>query len=164
MCGHNVFKGELLAAWFWKQDTGNTSQCVLFPVQPCEARRTCHTWGQACTPGPNDQPHHDILWEQPPSMQLAGPTEEGSPLIPWAWPICTGHPFGALDSYNPACTDFLGGSVALDWPFPSVPSLSLAITRLRTGSTSWAWCQSSRIIQATCWLSWTVSKMCRSQL
>ena len=32
----------------------------------------------------------------------------------------------------------LGASVALDWLFPSIPSLSLEITRLRMGSPSWA--------------------------
>ena len=58
----------------------------------------------------------------------------------------------------------LGGYVALDWPFPSIPSCSLVMTRLRTGSASWAWCQYSKVIQATCWLSWTASSMCRSQL
>ena len=51
----------------------------------------------------------------------------------------------------------LGESVVLDWPFPSIPSLTLAITRLRTGSTSWAWCQSSWVIQVTCLLSWIAS-------
>ena len=64
------FWGELLAAWLWKLDTGNTSLCALLPVQPCETRRTCHAWVLACTPGPNDQPHHGILWEQPPYAQL----------------------------------------------------------------------------------------------
>ena len=140
------FWGEVLAAWLWKQDTGDTFQCAILPGQPCKARRTCHAWGQACAPGPNGQPHHGILWEQSPPVQLAIPTEWGSLLTPWAWPTCTGHPFLAVNGYTPTCTDwFQGGSVVLDWPFPSIPSLSLAMTRFRTGSTSWAWCQSSRV-------------------
>ena len=40
-------------------------------------------------------------------------------------------------SFPPVLTDF-GWSVALDLPFPSVPSLSLVLTILRTGFTSWA--------------------------
>ena len=58
----------------------------------------------------------------------------------------------------------LEGSVALDWAFPSIPSLSLVITRLRTGSTSWAWLQSLRVMLATWLLSWSTSRMCRSLL
>ena len=41
----------------------------------------------------------------------------------------------------------LGEFVALDWPFPSIPAHSLAMTRLRTGSTSWALCQFSEVIR-----------------
>ena len=48
----------------------------------------------------------------------------------------------------------LGESVFLDQSCWSVPSLSLFTIIPKTGSTSWAWCQSSRVIWATCWLSW----------
>ena len=159
------FWGALWAAWLWRQGMGSTSQCVLLPEQPCEPRRTCHAWDQACTPGPNGQPHHGPLWELPFSVQLAGPTEGGSPLIPWAWPACTGYPVWAIEGYA-SCLYWLtlGGSITLIWPFPSVPSCSLAMTRLRTGSACWAWCQSCKVIHMTCWLSWTSSRMCRLQV
>ena len=45
-----------------------------------------------------------------------------------------------------------------------VPSCNLAITRLRIGSTLWAWHQSSAVMQVTCRLSPTMSRMCRLQL
>ena len=72
-------------------------------------------------------------------MQLVKPTEGGSPLIPLVWPVRTGYPFLVYEmvSFLPILIDFRG-SVALDWPYPSISSLSLAITRLRTGSASWA--------------------------
>ena len=58
-----------------------------------------------------------------------------------------------------------GGSINLDSHYPSVPqSHSLEMTRLRVGSSCWAWCQSSKVIQVTCCLSWTASRTCRSQL
>ena len=57
-----------------------------------------------------------------------------------------------------------GGSVNLDCHHPRVPSCSLEMTRLRVGSACWAWCQSSKVIQVTCWLSWTTSRTCRSQM
>ena len=46
-----------------------------------------------------------------------------------------------------------GGSVGLRWHWPRVPSCSLIITRLKTRSASWAWYQSSRVMQVTCGLS-----------
>ena len=52
------FQGVLLAVWLWKLNMGNISLCAPSPEQPCEARRTCHAWDQACIPGPNGQPHH----------------------------------------------------------------------------------------------------------
>ena len=58
----------------------------------------------------------------------------------------------------------LGGSICLDCHCSRVPSCSLEMTKLRVGSTCWAWCQSSNVIQVTCCLSWTASRMCRSQL
>ena len=136
--------------------------CLGIHVRP---RRTYHAWGQACTPGPNVKPHHGILWEQPPFVP-AGKTN---------WKRVSSHSLGWAHLYR---TPFLsskllhsywywltfGGSVVLVWPFPSILSLSLAITRLRTGSTSWAWCQSSKVIQVTCLLSWIASKTCRSQV
>ena len=54
------FREELLAAWPWKLDRGDTSQCAPLPGQPYEARRTCHAWDPACIPGPNGQPHCGI--------------------------------------------------------------------------------------------------------
>ena len=58
----------------------------------------------------------------------------------------------------------LGGSICLDCCLPKVPCHSLEMTKLRVGSTCWAWHQSSKVIQMTCWLSWTVSRMCKLQL
>ena len=58
----------------------------------------------------------------------------------------------------------LGGLVNLDCHHSRVPSQSLEMTRLRAGSTCRPWHQCSKVIQVTCWLSWTVSRMCRLQL
>ena len=106
-CVATMFLRELWAAWLWRQGRGSISQCVLLPEQPWKAWRTCHTWDWACTPGPSGQPHHGILWEQPPSAQLAGPTEGRSPQTPWGWPTCTGYPVWAIDGYTSTCTDWL---------------------------------------------------------
>ena len=57
-----------------------------------------------------------------------------------------------------------GGSVGLSWHMPRVPYCSLLITRLKTGSGHWAWCQSSMVKQVTSRLSSTESTICRLQL
>ena len=57
-----------------------------------------------------------------------------------------------------------GRSIHLDCHCPRVPSCNLEMTKLRVGSACWAWCQSFKVIQVICWLSWIASKMCRSQL
>ena len=111
------FWGGLLAAWLWKQGMGNTSWHTPSPVQPCKTRRTCHTWDLAWAPGPNDQPHHGILWVQPPYVQLEKPTGGGSPLIPLVWPVCTGHPFWVWDGFVLAHIDWLQGVCCLGLAF-----------------------------------------------
>ena len=58
----------------------------------------------------------------------------------------------------------LGGSVNLYGHWPRVPSCILAITLPRKGSASWACCQSLVVMQVTCGLSPTRSRMCRLQL
>ena len=109
MCGHDAFQGGFWLPGFEGKTLGNTSQGALLPGQPCKARRTYHTWGQACIPGPNDQPHHGILLEQPPFVQLAEPTGGGSPLILWAGLICTDTLFEQQIIVLPlVLTDFRG--------------------------------------------------------
>ena len=44
----------------------------------------------------------------------------------------------------------LGGLVSLSRHWPRVLSCILVITRPRTGSTHWAWCQLSKVMQVTC--------------
>ena len=163
MCGNDVFEGSFWLPGF-ESKTWATLPNMLLHLGSHAKPEELVTWDQTCAQGPNDQPHHGILLEQSPSVQLARPTEGGSPQLPWAWPICIGYPFWAANDCTPTYADWFGGSIVLDWPFPSVPSLSLAMTRLRTGSASWAWCQSSSVIQVTCLLSWMASKMCSSQL
>ena len=58
----------------------------------------------------------------------------------------------------------LGGSVCLDCCHPRVLSYTLEITKLSVGSACWAWCESTKVIQVTCWLSFTEPRMCRLQL
>ena len=58
----------------------------------------------------------------------------------------------------------LGGSVSLNGHLPRVPSCILTMTRSRTGSTYWAWCKFFVVVLATCGLSPTRSRTCRSQL
>ena len=57
-----------------------------------------------------------------------------------------------------------GGSVCFDYYHPRVLSHCLVMTKLRVGSICWAWCQSSMVMQVTCWLSCTESRTCRLQL
>ena len=57
----------------------------------------------------------------------------------------------------------LSGSVNLDCHHPRFPSCSLEMTRPSIGSACQTWCQFSKVIQATCWLSLTASRMCRLQ-
>ena len=85
--------GGLFAAWLWKQDMGDISQHAPLPVQPCEAKRTCHAWDPTCVPGPGDQPHHGILLEQSPCRLLVISAEGGSSLILLVWPLCIVYPF-----------------------------------------------------------------------
>ena len=47
-------------------------QCVAWPVQSCEARRSGHTSGLACIPDLNGQCHCGILLEQVPYAEPAG--------------------------------------------------------------------------------------------
>ena len=54
-----------------------TSQCVLRPGQPCEARESDHALGQACALGPNDQFHHGIPLEESSYMQPTEPAGIG---------------------------------------------------------------------------------------
>ena len=142
----------------------STFQYGPSPGQPCKAKRTAHAWNQACAPGLNDKPYHGIPLEQPLCVWLAKATEIESPLIPWVWLICTGYPVSLR--WFCSCRNWLnlGGSVCLDCHHPWVPSCSLEMTRLWVGSTCWAWCQFSKVIQVTCWLSWTTSRTCRSQM
>ena len=109
------FWGGLLAAWLWRLWT---LPKVLFHlgshVRPEEP--ITHEV-QACTPGPNDQPYHGILVEQPPFVQLAEPTG-GSPLILCARLICTGHPLWAANYCAPTGTDWLWGVCCLGLAFP----------------------------------------------
>ena len=142
-----------------------TFQYVPLLGQPCEAKRTGHTWGQTCAPGLDDQPHCGIPLEQPFCVQLAKPAERRSPLIPWIWLFLYRIPWLSkrwFHSHSNWLTS--GGSIFLDCYLPKVPSQSLEMTKHRVGSACWAWCQSSKVIQATCQLSWTASRMCKLQL
>ena len=88
------------------------------------------------------------------------------------WKIVSSDPLGLAFLYRMPCLSKrwfhshmnwlnLFGSINLDCYCPRVPSHSLEMTRLKVGSTCWAWCQSTKVIQVTCWLSWTTSRTCR---
>ena len=80
--------------------------------------------------------HCGILWRAT-SLCAAGRTNwrRASSRLPGPGPSGTRHLVWATDGYTPTCTDWLWvGLWALDWPFPSVPSHSLVMTKLRTGS------------------------------
>ena len=133
----------------------DTVQYVPSPGQPCEAKRTGHTWGQACIPGPDDQPHHGTPLEQP--LCIAGKTswkrvssDSLGLALQYRMPFLSRRWFHSYKNWLN-----LGGSVCLDCHHPRVPSHSLEMTKLRVGSVCWAWCQSSKVIQATCWLPCT---------
>ena len=164
MCGHDVFEGSLWLPGF-ESKTQVTLPKVLFSL------------------GSHARPEEPIMHEVKHVLQaqmtnlVMVSSESNLPLCSWQnqlkedflWLSGLGLPvYNTLFEQQvvilpPVLTDF-GGSVVWDWLFPSILSLSLAITRLRTGSTSWAWCQSSRAIQAVCLLSWIACKICRSQL
>ena len=155
------FGGGLLAAWLWKQDTGNISQHAPSPVQPCKAKKNmpCMRSNMHSRPRWPTLSWHPLRatspyavgktnWRRVSSNSLGVACLYRIPLLRTRW-FCS-HPNWLT----------FGGSVALDWPFPSIPSRSLVMTRLGIGSTSWAWHQSLRAMVATCLLSWSTSRTC----
>ena len=132
---------------------------------PCKAKRTCHAWDPTCTPGPDDPTSswHPLRatslyavgktnWRRVSSNSLGLACLCRIPLLRTRW--FYSHP-NWLTS---------GASVALDWLFPSIPSLSLVITRLRMGLLLGLDASPARVMLATWLLSWSMCRMCRSLL
>ena len=97
-------------------------------------------------------------------MQLAKPAEKGSLLIPWVWLSYMRHLSIIWSGFTLTNWLSMGGSFCFNCHHPRVPSCTLAITRLRVGSTCRAWHQTSMAMQVTCWLPCTESRMWILQL
>ena len=164
MCGHDIFEGSFWLPGF-ESKTWVILPNVLFHL------------------GSHARPEEPVTYEVKHALQaqmtnlIMASSESNLPLCSWQDQLKEGllwFPGPGLSVQNTLLSSkwlhshlywlILGGSVVLDWPFLSIPSLSLAMTRLGAGSTSWAWCQSPRVTQVTSLLSWIASKMCRSQL
>ena len=165
MCGHNVFRGSFGLPGFKGKVQVALPNVPFFPWAAMQGQKNLsHMRPNMCS-----RPKCPTsLWHpwRATSLCAAGRTN---------WKRASSDSLGPAYLYRTPCLSSrwlcshlywltLGGSVALDWPFPSIPSCSLVMTKLRTASTSWALCQFCKVIQVTCWLSWTASRTCRSQL
>ena len=130
---------------------GSICQCVLLPEQPGKANITSHIWDQACAPRPK-WPASSWHPFRTTFLCTAGKSN---------WKRVSSDSLGLAHLYRMSCFSNrwlcscrncpnLCGSVGLDCCCPRVPSQSLEMTRFRV---CWAWCQFSKAIQVSCWLS-----------
>ena len=165
MCGHDIFKGSLGLLGFKGKGIGGTFQCVPLPVEPYKGQRN---WSHM-----RSSMHSRLRWPtwswhpfRATSLCVAGNTN---------WKRVSSDSLGLAHLYRMPylstswfCSHRnrlnLGGLVDLDCHCSRVPSCGLEMTRPSIGSTCWAWCQSSKVIHVTCWLSWTASRTCGLQL
>ena len=161
------FQEVLLAVWLWKLNMGNTSLCGLLPEQPYMRLKesVMHETKHVLQP-------HRPKWP----TSLWHPLRATDSLCAVGRTSCRRVPsvsLGLAHLYKtPFCSTRLfcsllywlnsGESVFFDQSCSSIPSLSLFIIIPKTGSASCAWHQSSRVIWATCWLSWIAPMICKS--